>query len=208
MIYLQRPADAPAAAYLFDGVVSHPVDLPGMNFSEVVKLPAGDLTLGMTAQSVASPDSFPNGAPTVKIPGSITDLYLIVVHDPDNRVFPVRLLPLNVSTDKLKPGQAIWLNMTPHQIEAKLGKESLALKPGARAVGNAPLAGNGYYKAQFAYKPQGETSLLPIMEKSWWHDDNSKYLGFIIDSGGRLPKVFMFRDFRDPLAAQAQGETE
>ena len=206
VIYLQRPQDAPTGAYLFDGAVSHKVELPGMNFSEVVNLPAGDITLGMTPGPVDAPENFPKGAPMVKVPAHVMDLYLIVGSDPTNAVLPIRMLALDVSTGKLKPGETIWVNLTGHRIAAKLGDESLDVPPGGRAVGKAPLKASGYYNARFAYQPRDGKELLPIMSKSWWHDAKSKHLGFIIESGGRLPRIFVFRDFRDePIVEPKEG---
>lgn len=198
LIYLQKPADAPNDAYLYDGTISHKVELPSMNFSNVVTLPGGDLTLGMTPGEVTAPENFPSSAPTVKVSASVTDLYLIVVYDATNKILPIRMLPLDVGISKLKPGQTLWVNFTKHRILGKLGEENLDMSGGAREVSKAPLAKSGYYKALFGYLPKGEKSVLPIMNKSWWHDANSKNLGFIIDSGGRLPRIFTFRDFREP----------
>ena len=98
IIYLERPADAPTEAHLFDGAISHKVSLSGMNFSEVIMLPEGALTLGMTPNPVPAPENFPSGAPTVKVPANITDLYLVLGTDPENKVLPIRMLPLDVST--------------------------------------------------------------------------------------------------------------
>jgi hypothetical protein len=208
VIYLQRPQDAPTEAYLFDGAVSHKVELPGMNFSDVVKLPAGDITLGMTPGPVDMPENFPKGAPTLKVPAHVLDLYIIVGSDPANAVFPVRMLALDVSTGKLKPGETMWVNLTGHRIEARLGKESLDVPPKGRAVGKAPLKASGYYTVRFAYQPRDGMELLPIMSKSWWHDATSRHLGFIIESGGRLPRIFTFRDYRDEANMEAMQEEQ
>jgi hypothetical protein len=208
VIYLQRPADAPEKAHLFDGALSHEVQLSGMNFSEVVKLPEGDLVLGMTADPVAAPEDFPTGAPTVKIPAQIIDLYLIVGSDPENKVFPVRMLPLDVGGQKLKAGETLWINLTAHSIKGMLGKEPLAIAPSGRVVGKSPLAASGYYKAAFLYQPDSKGDFLPVMKKTWWFDANSKNLGFVIDSGGRLPRIFTFRDHRTPEAKETAGNPE
>lgn len=197
LLFLERPQDAPAEAQLFDGTSSHKVSLSGMNFSEVVKLPEGDLVLGMTAGPVAKLEDFPKGAPTVKIPAKISDLYLIVASDPENKVFPVRMLPLDVGGQKIKAGETLWINLTAHAIKGMLGNEPLTVPPGGKVVGKAPLAANGYYKAAFLYQPDAKGELLPIMRKSWWFDGQSKNLGFIVASGGRLPSIFTFRDYRD-----------
>jgi hypothetical protein len=206
IIYLERRADAPTEAYLFDGTISRKVSLPGMNFSEVIKLPEGALTVGMTPNPVPTPENFPSGAPTVKIPATLTDFYLVVVSDPENKVFAVRMLPLDVGGEQLKPGQTLWVNLTKHRIAGKLGNETLLVPAGDKVVGKAPLAASGYYKAQFLYQPEDQKEFMPVMQKSWWFDANSKNLGFIIQSGGRLPRIFTFRDQRDPEERPADGE--
>ena len=197
IIFLQRPVDAPGEAYLFDGFASHKVALPGMNFSEVVKLPPGNISLGMTPDPVGAPEDFPPEAPTAKIPEGITDFYLILVSDPENKILPVRMQPVDAGDQQLKPGQTLWINLTTDAIAGKLGNETLMVPPGKRVVGKAPMSDSGYYKAEFAYQPGGEGDYLPIMKKSWWFDANSKSLGFIIASG-RLPRIFTFRDRRIP----------
>jgi hypothetical protein len=198
IIFLQRPVDAPREVHLFDGEASRKVALPGMNFSEVVKLPPGNISLGMTPDAVAAPEDFPKDAPTARIPEGITDFYLIVVSDPENKILPVRMLPVDAGDQQLKAGQTLWINLTTDAIAGKLGNETLRVPPGKRVVGKAPMSASGYYKAAFAYQPGGEGEYLPIMKKSWWFDANSKSLGFIIASGGRLPRIFTFRDRRIP----------
>jgi len=195
IIFLERPHGAPEEVQLFDGKQSHKVTLSSMNFSEVIKLPGEDLVLAMTPNPVLGPADFPVGAPTVKIPERITDFYLIVVSDPTNKILPIRMQAVDAGMD-LKPGQTLWINLTTHTIAGKLGNENLEIQPGARVIGNAPLAANGYYRAVFAYKPERGDGYLPVMRKSWWFDAKSKNLGFIINSGGRLPKIFTFRDHR------------
>lgn len=209
IIYLERPADAPTEAHLFDGLISHKVSLSSMNFSEVIMLPAGPLTIGMTPNQVTAPEDFPEGAPTVKIPAAITDLYLVLASDPENKVLPIRMLALDVSAGQLKPGQTLWVNLTTHQIAGKLGNETLMVPSGGKVVGKPPLASSGYYKAAFLYQPDGKKEFMPVMQKSWWFDAKSKNLGFIIQSGGRLPKIFTFRDHRDPEARKENdGQTQ
>lgn len=198
IIFLQRPVDAPKEAHLFDGLASHRVALPGMNFSEVVKLPPGNISLGLTPDPVAAPGDFPKDAPTARIPEGLTDFYLIVVSDPENKILPVRMLPVDAGDQQLKPGQTLWINLTEDAIAGKLGNETLRVPPGKRVVGKAPLPASGYYMAAFAYQSGGEGEYLPIMKKSWWFDANSKSLGFIIASGGRLPRIFTLRDRRIP----------
>lgn len=198
IIFPDRPRDAPEHVQLFDGAASRKVPLASMNFSEVIPLPAGDLILCMTADPVANSGDLPEGAPTVKIDASITDFYLIVVSDPANKILPLRMLPVDAADGRPGKGQTLWVNLTQHSITLNLAKGSLAIPPGDRVVGEPPLAASGYYKAEFLYQPDGKGEFLPLMNKSWWFDANSCHLGFIMDSGRRLPKVFTVRDKRTP----------
>jgi hypothetical protein len=198
IIFPDRPRNAPEHVQLFDGTASRKVLLASMNFSDVVTLPAGDLVLGMTADPVAKGGELPEGAPTVKVHGSITDFYLIVVSDPDNKILPVRMLPVDAGDERPKTGQTLWVNLTTHSITLNLASGSLIVPPGERIVGEPPLAASGYYKAEFLYQPDGKGEFLPLMTKSWWFDANSCHLGFIMDSGRRLPTIFTIRDKRTP----------
>lgn len=197
VIFLGRTSESPEKAYLFDGSISHEVALSDMDFSDVVKLPGGRLVLGMTPDPVAAPEEFPADAPVLTIPEGLTDFYLIVVSDPSNKVLPIRMQAVDAGTD-LEPGQTLWINLTTHAIAGKLGNENLEIPAGGKIIGKAPLASSGYYRVIFAYQPESGGEFQPVMRKSWWFDATSKNLGFIVNSGGRLPKIFTFRDHRVP----------
>jgi hypothetical protein len=198
IIFPDRPHDAPAEVYLFDGKASRKVELPSMNLSEVIHLPPGDLELGLTAAPVDKPGQLPPEAPTTKIAASIRDFYLVVVSDPDNKFLPLRMLSVDPNDKRPEPGQTLWINLSKHAISGTLGNESLDIPASARVLAKVPLNANGYLKAEFRYQPQSGGEFLPLMNKSWWFDIKSGNLGFIIDSGGRMPGIFTFRDFRDP----------
>lgn len=213
VLFLNKPADAPGEAYLFDGKNSHKISLSSMNFSKVVELPRGalpdgTLTIGLTSEKVNSPEEFPRGAPSVTLPATATDIYLLLASDPSNSVFPIAIRPLNVDDSKLKAGETLWINLTKHKVAAKLGESQFFIDPMKQTVGPPPLEESGYYKAQFIYQREGKGDFLPIMRKSWWFDATSKNLGFVISSGARLPKIFTFRDRRSPESESDEGETD
>lgn len=198
ILYVERPGDAPTEAYLFDGVQSHKVLLPSLNFSRVIELPKGDITVGLIPYGIDDPEAFPDGAPTVKIPEQQTDLYLLLSSDPKNKVLPVRIKAININNKNLKPGHTLWINLSKHKIAAKLGKENVMIPPMKITISPPPLTTSGYFLAHFLYQPDSKGKFLPIMKKSWWFDATSKNLGLIIDSSGRLPKIFTLRDRRAP----------
>ncbi|MBT8037939.1 MAG: hypothetical protein KJO21_10385 [Verrucomicrobiae bacterium] len=176
--------------------MSHKVLLPSLNFSQVIELPLGKITIGMTSEAVNDPEAFPEGAPTVTIPASQNDLYFFIFSDPKNKVLPIRIQPVNIDNEILKIGETMWFNFSERDLAAKLGKAKMAIKAKKRAISKPPLTKSGYYLAQFVYKEDGGSQYLPIMKKSWWFDEYSKNIGFIIDTGARMPKIYTFRDRR------------
>lgn len=205
IIFVDPPRDAPRKVHLFDGVSSRKVELPDKNLSEVIKLPAGELLLGMTSDPVLKPEDFPKNTPKLKIPEKVTEFYLIVVSDPENKTLPIRMLPVDIGDKKPKLGQTLWVNLTTHAIAGKLGNESLKVLPDARVIGESPLPASGYYKAEFQYQLDGKGEFLQVMRKSWWFDAKSKNLGFIVNSSRRLPRIFICRD---KLAPEKKKKTE
>jgi hypothetical protein len=68
IIFLDPPRDALKEVQLFDGLASRKIKLPSKNLSGLIKLPEGDLVMGMTLNPVLNPENFPKGAPTAHIP--------------------------------------------------------------------------------------------------------------------------------------------
>jgi hypothetical protein len=196
IIFPERSQDAPTEAYIFDGKRSQKVLLPNLNFTEVIELPLGEITIYMTPNALDDPKAFPNGAPSVSIPANQTDIYLLVFSDPKNKILPIRIETVNIDKSEFKAGETMWFNFTKQKIAAKLGQTEFFIEPNKRGISKKPMAKSGYYLAQFAYKEATDVNYSPIMKKSWWHDEFSKNLGFIVNAGDRLPKIFTFRDRR------------
>lgn len=204
VIFLERPRDAPPEAYLFDGKKSHLVSLSSMNLSEPIQLSPGATTIGITSGAVNDPELFPAAAPSAKIPTNTKEFYVVLLSDPKNKHFPVRCLAMSADGEKVKLGETLWVNTSRNMISGKIGDTQLEIAPGKAMVGKSPLKKPGYYKVQFKYKQVGEKEFQPIMNKTWWFDPQSKYLGFITNKGDRLPKIFMFRD--KPAEKPEEGE--
>jgi hypothetical protein len=169
-----------------------------MNLSEVIELPHGDLTIAMTASKINDPKDLPPNAPLLKIPEKVTDFYIIITPDPKNQALPIKMNLVDTGEGKLKTGETLWFNSTEHRILAKLGDNEMSVDPKGRTVSKNPVPASGYYIAKFAYQENGKGEPAPITEQSWWHDAASRHLGFIENSGGKLPKIYFYRDFRDP----------
>jgi hypothetical protein len=198
IVFPERPHGAPKVAYLFDGKESQPITLPSMNLSEVIKLPPGELTIVITADKITDPKILSPRSPLLRISEHVRDFYIIVTPDPENTVIPIKMNMVDAGAGKLKPGETLWYNLTDHRIAAKLGSAQMIADPKSRAISKDPTAASGYYTAQFVYQANGKGEYAPITEQSWWHDPASRHLGFMVNTGGKLPKIYYFRDFRSP----------
>jgi hypothetical protein len=197
ILFLNRPTTAPATLHLFDGKDSHEVDLPGMNLSKVYHLPLGKLALSLLPTPLSDPELLPAGAPTAVVPENFTDIYLLVMSDPANKVAPVRLQVADASRSKIQNGQTLWFNLTLHTIGGKLGDEKIVLKPKSSAVMDAPRNDQGEYPVKLAYQMQGKEHTYPICQTRWIHDPRVRSIAFVINrKNTRTPRVFLHADFR------------
>lgn len=206
LVFPERPQGAPKIAYLFDGSKSQGVSLPSMNLSEVIELPSGDLAIAMTTSAISDPELLPPQAPVLKIPEGVMDFYIIITPDPENKTLPIKMNLVDTGGGKLKAGETLWYNFTEHRIAAKLGGAQMTVDPQGRTISKDPISASGYYVARFAFQEDGKGEFAPITEQSWWHDSNSKHLGFMYNSGGKLPKIYYFRDFRLPEVEETATE--
>lgn len=204
LVFPERPQSAPKIAYLFDGSKSQGVSLPSMNLSEVIELPGGELAIAMLASAISDPELLPPQAPVLKIPEGVMDFYIIITPDPENKILPIKMNLVDTGGGKLKAGETLWYNFTGHRIAAKLGSAQMTVDPQGRTISKDPMPASGYYVAQFAFQANGKGAYAPITEQSWWHDAKSKHLGFMYNTGGKLPKIYFFRDFRDPEATKEE----
>lgn len=201
IVFPERPQDAPKSLHLFDGKKCREVELPSMNLSPVYGLAAGAIQIKLLTAEVENPKDIPADAPSVEVPADCTDFILLVTGDPENRIAPVNLELVDLGSANFKTGQTLWANHSDKTIEAKLGERTVSLEPESSEVVDAPVSENGvpasgYYKAAFTYRTQPDGAFEPITEPQWWHDANSRHLGFIVYTHGKLPKIFFFRDFR------------
>lgn len=196
IVFPERPNDSPKVAYLYDGRKSQQVNLPSMNFSKVIGLPRGELTLLLTPDEVTDPENLPPNAPRLKIPENVQDFYIFMSPDPSNPVLPLRMNLVNTSDGRLEPGETLWFNLTEHRIVAMLGDNKMSITAKNSTVSEDPIPESGYYRAKFAFQPQSKGEFFKITEQHWWHDTESKHVGFIVPTGGKLPRIYYFRDFR------------
>lgn len=196
IVFPERPKDAPKKVFLYDGKESQEVWLPSMNFSEVITLPSGEITIAITPSKITDPEMLPPEAPTIKLTKEIEDFYILVAPDRNNSILPLRMIVVNAANGRLNPGETLWFNLTDHRIFANLGQTQISVDPKGQTISRNPLPESGYYRAELTYQSQAKGKIRPITEQQWWHDSRNRHVGFIVNTGGRLPRIYFYRDFR------------
>jgi len=196
LVYPEKPSDSPSFVYLFDGRENQRVYLPAFNFSDVVKLKSGDITLVIAPVPITDPENIPPAYTRLTLPEEIENFYIFLSPDKNNTVLPLKMNLIHLDDDNFKIGQTLWCNFTKHHIAAKLGEIKLSVAARKTTIAKGPLPESGYYVAQFIFQANSTGEFRRITEQQWWFDANSRHVGFIADRGGRLPRIYFFRDFR------------
>lgn len=198
ILFMNPPPDAPQKIFLFDGVASQEVELPGMNFSDVYKVAGGDTAIALLRAPVVAAKDIPAGAPVGKLAAAVVDFYLVVTSDPNNKVVPLKLQIIDAGSEKFKRGQMMWYNLTPNSVGGQLGSQKLAMKGQSRAIIDAPAKGNEAFTVNLSYLIPNDPQFHPICDTKWLHDPRARMVMFVY--GGEentAPQVVGFKDFRE-----------
>ena len=199
IIFLDRPAHAPKTLYLFDGEKTQQIEPPRLNLSPVYPLPEGNLNLRFFLNAPSDLENIPEGAPSVKIPESTKNVYLILTSDLKNTVAPVHIQTVNADATHLSRGQMLWFNLTDKHVGGKVGSEKIDLKPLGRERVGEPRQGSGDYPVELYFLIEGDSHLHPLCETNWRHDPRSRSLVFVARNGNRrAPRIYSVSDFRLP----------
>ena len=205
VLYVEKPAKAPDEAFLYDGTESKKVILPKLNLSEVIDLPPGDITIGFSKRAIGEEEILPAGAPRAKIPEAYSDVYLLLFPDPTNEYLPFKINVVNIAGVKLKKGHTLWINTSKFQIAGQTGNTEFIIPASKLKITEPPLRDHGFYLAKFLYRTDPKAKFLPVMRKNWWFDANSRHLGFIVDTGAKMPRIYTMRDRRPPKPVAPEG---
>lgn len=208
ILFLNGPDDGPTKLHLFDGRSSQEVELTRMGFSPTYQIIPGDLTLALLPRPPEPPAAagvspvIPENAPKAPLAAAITDFYLIVFSDPTNKIAPVKIQVVSASAQSFKLGQQLWLNLTENKIGGFVGTQKLSIDPNSRIILDAPATGQNDYHVNIQLLPPGKQRVEPLCETTWSHDPRSRSVYFVFNTGGILPRILGFPDFRVSSPAQ------
>ncbi len=197
ILYHSAPAGAPKTLHLFDGESCFEAELPKMNLSKVYTLRKGPLKLRMLSETIADAQAVPEGAPSVEVPEDLQHIYLLVSHDPKNKVTPVKMEVINASYEEIKLGEMLWINYTKSTVSGTIGSRELFIKPAEQVLIKEPVKGRKGYPVKMNYSVSNDDVFLPLTESRWRHDPGSRFLALIVEDDRRKsPRIITFSDYR------------
>lgn len=201
ILFLGAPTQAPNHALLHDGTKAQPVELPRMNFSPVYPIASGNLTLYLLPRDFDVKNPIPPQAPSISIPETIDDCYLLCRFDPQRQPLPIALQVIDSSSHNFHRGQMMWFNLTPYAVGGSVGSQQLAMHPQSRVMLDAPATKNEDYLVNLSYIREKEIR-QPLCETKWQHNPETRTVIFVFtEANRRIPRVMGFPDFRSQPAA-------
>lgn len=190
-VFFKRPPDMPETAVLHHQTASVEVNLPPMNLSEPVAIPAGDQVFAILPQALQPGDPIPPGAPKVIVPAAWQQVFLLFFPDPSNKVFPVRVLPVDASLNKFKPGDLLCFNLSTAEIAGTLGEAKFRIASGKSAIVKTSRTELGDYPVAIDFLLPGEARSSPLCRTTWRHDTEIRQLLFIVNANDRpAPRIW------------------
>ncbi len=177
-IFVQPPDNVPEKAVLVVGKKFLEIELPQRNFSPEVELPAGEMLVGVLPARPEKPE-MPPGAPSFKIPETWTDCILLFFHDPNNTVFPAKIIPVNASSANFPLGHTVIFNVSSATVAAKFGEESALVKPGQSVTVKPPRSGSGDYPVAIDCSSPGDNTPIALCRSTWQHEANARQILFV-----------------------------
>ncbi len=189
-IFVQPQDEVPEKAVLVVGQKFVDVELPQRNFSPAVELPGGAPVVGVLSTRPAQPE-MPAGAPQFTIPETWTDCILLFFHDPSNKVFPAKIIPVNASSAEFPLGHTVIFNVSPATVMAKFGEEIVRVAPGKSVTVKPPRLGSGDYPVAIDCANPGDKEPTALSRSTWQHEANARQILFVTPMPGqKIPRIW------------------
>ena len=194
-IFIQPTGEIPEKATLFTGSEYAEIELPTRNLSPEIELPAGDLAVAVLPETLAAGQKVPEGTQTFKIPEAWSRCILLFFPDPQNKIFPARVIPVNASAADFPRGHTLIYNVTQAAVVAKFGDSLVKILPGKTASLKPPIDKFGDYPVAIDCVFPGDTKPTSICRSQWQHDPDARQILFITPAPGfKVPRVWGILD--------------
>ena len=194
-VYFSGPGGALSTAHIVGESVELELELPQRNLSPAVDIPSGDLQLVALPEPLAADAEIPEGAPQIRIPASWQRCILIFLGDPDNPVFPARVIPVNGAGEGFSKGSTYVYNLSNYTVGGKFGEKRLVVKPGQNGSFGAPIQEFGSYAVAIDFIAEGDSTPTALFRSYWQHDPEARQILFVVPQiGQKRPRIWSVFD--------------
>lgn len=204
-VFIEPPNGAPDEVYLVapeQSVIK--ASLPSRTFSPDIVLPKGDLVLAVLPKPLGEDEGIPAGAPTIEIPKTWSRVYLLFIHDRENKVFPLKVVPIDGSKNQFPAGDTRIVNLSAAMVRGQFGDKVVGVRPGKVGDLDAPINEFGPYPVSIDFMMKGDTKPSPLARTTWQHDPDSRQVVLITDPDGG--KRLRIRALSDRVRVADAGE--
>ncbi len=170
-------------------------DLLRTRLSRGVKIPSGKVVAWILDKAPSKEEGIPTGAQKISFPAEWKRIGLIFTKDPENNVFPAKVIPINLSSEDFKPGTIMLYNFSKSEMDAKLGETALTLASNSYKIISEPKTEKGSYIAKIDCILPDNQGRFPVVRSRWVSYKKSRSIKFMVDSSiAKSPRFFGVRD--------------
>jgi hypothetical protein len=193
-IFIEPLDEVPETAVLGVNQQFTDIDLPKRNLSDSVELNAGESPI-IVLPSKPIGGKIPPGIPHFTIPATWSSCILLFFHDPHNKVFPAKVIPVNASSADFPLGDTLIFNVSEATVAARLGTEVMKILPGKSVAVKPPRRGSGSYLAAIDCFFPSDTEPTALCRSTWQHEAEARQILFICPQADeKIPRVWGILD--------------
>ena len=124
---------------------------------------------------------------------------MLFFHDPSNKVFPARIIPVNTSSADFPLGHIVMFNVSPATVAAKFGSAIIQVKPGQSGTVKPTGSIDGDYSIAIDCAYPGDKEPTAVCRSTWPLEKNARQILFVTPvPDQKVPRVWSVLDHPEP----------
>ena len=208
-IFVDAPKSAPKSVILYIAKESSSVnsrsllpkgeaiqgELLRTRFSSNIQIPSGNLVAWILNEVPNAEEGIPAGAQKIRLPSSWSRIGLVFKHDPENKIFPAKVIPINLSAENFKPGNIMIYNLSKAHMVGRFGPTEVKLKPNTFKIIPTPISENKSYIANIDCILPDTKERFKVVSSRWVGYRNIREIKFMYDTlKNKKPRMWGIKD--------------
>ena len=121
---------------------------------------------------------------------------MLFIPDPENKIFPAKVIPINLSDDTFKPGDIMFYNLSNNGMIAQIGTTSLSVDSQSyKIIPTPPTDDTKTYPVQIDCILADTKKRRPVVRSTWLGLKSSRIIQFMLDTKNKTrPRILGVRD--------------